>query len=97
MRAVALPGLPRVATVALDSAMLNVLLPENGDALLTATENVFAAISPSVHFNVPLAAVKSVPATAVPFVVLYATLAAPLEPPVRLTLTVTVPAFCATE
>src|ERR1700730_11084902 len=93
---VAVPGLPRVATVAPDSTMLNVLLPENGEALLTATANVFAAASPSAHFNVPVVVVKSVPATAVPLVVLYATLAAPLEPPVRLTVTVIEPAFCAT-
>jgi hypothetical protein len=53
----------------LESETLKVLLPVNGVALLTATENVFAAVSPSAHLSVPLAAVKSVPATAEPFFV----------------------------
>ncbi len=66
----ALLGLPRVAPAfGWDNATVNDLLPRYGAALLTATEKFFAAESPSAHVKVPLAAVKSVPATAVPPVV----------------------------
>ena len=64
--------------------------------MLTATEKFFAAESPSAHVKVPLAAVKSVPATAVSLVVEKSTLVDPLEPPTRFTLTVREPTFCAT-
>jgi hypothetical protein len=93
----ALEGVLSVAPpLGLDSATVKVLLPENGVALLMATEKVFEAASPSAQFSVPLAAVKSVPATAVPLLVAYGTLTAPLEPPVRFTVIVTEPALCST-
>ena len=63
MVTLALLGLPRVAPpVGLDSAMANVLLPENGVALLTVTAKVLGVASPSAQSRVPLAAVKSAPA-----------------------------------
>jgi len=94
---VALEGVASVAPpVGLDSATAKLLLPENGVALLIATDIVFDAASPSAQFSVPLAAVKSVPDTAVPFAVAYPTLTAPLEPPVRFTVTLTAPALCIT-
>ena len=93
----AVPGLLTLArALGFESATVKVRFPEKGIALLIATVNVLAAVSPSAHFRVPLVAVKSVPATAVQLAVLYATLAAPLEPPVRLTLTGNAAALCAT-
>jgi len=91
------PGLLIVApALGPESATVKVLLPENGVAVLTATENDFAAVSPSAHFNVPVAAVKSVPPTAVPLFVEYETLAEPLDPPTRFAVTFKVPALCET-
>src|ERR1700719_2977636 len=88
----ALTGVPSVAPpVGLAKPTVNDFVPANGLALLIGTESVFAAVSPVAHERVPVVAVKSVPATALPLVVAYATLTAPLEPPVRLTVTVTAP------
>src|ERR1700722_16205837 len=81
-----LPGLPMAAPVlGLDSATVKVLLPENGVAFMTPTEKLFGAVSPLAHCSVPLAGAKSVPASAVPLGVEYATPAGPVEPPIRLT------------
>jgi hypothetical protein len=97
MATLALAGVPSVVPpTGFVSATVKDLVPENAAALLTVIGIVFAAASPSAHFNVPVAAVKLVPATAVPLVVAYVTLTAPLDPPDRLTDKVTVPAFCAT-
>src|ERR1700728_4661096 len=98
MVAIALLGLPSAAPVApaFDKDMVNDLLPENGVALLMGIEKVFDAASPLAQLRVPLVAVKFVPATALPAVVSYVTLAAPLEPPVRVTVTVNEPAPWAT-
>src|ERR1700692_698575 len=94
MATLALLGVLIVAPpLGLDNATLNDLVPENGVALLTATANVFEVASPSAHCRMPLAVEKSFPATAVPLVVTSAALTVPLDPPVRLTVTVTVPAL----
>src|ERR1700730_12938830 len=78
----ALLGVPIAAPPpAFDSATVKVLLPENGTELLIVTVNVFGVPSPSPHCKVPLEAVKSVPAAAVPSVAAWVTLIAPVEPP----------------
>jgi hypothetical protein len=68
MVTVAVPGVPTIAPepAELVRATVNVLVSANGVALLMGTENVLELASPSAQFNVPLAAVKSVPAMAVP-------------------------------
>jgi hypothetical protein len=90
-----LAGEPKLAPVAADSVTVKFFAPLNPVAPKD-TAKVFAAISPAAQFKVPPAAVYWAPETAVPLLVTYFTVAAPLEPPVRLTLTVTLPADCAT-
>lgn len=70
--------------------------PLNGVELESATVTVFAAASPLAQLKMPLAAVNSLPAAAVPAAVAYATLTAPSLPCVRTTVSVTEPADCAT-
>jgi hypothetical protein len=53
----------------LDSATSNDLLPENGVESMMLTEKPFEVASPSAHSSVPLAAVYSLPAIAVPLLV----------------------------
>jgi hypothetical protein len=90
METMALLGaLSAAPPVGADKVTVKDLFPENGVTLLTDTEKVLADSSPVDQFKVPLAAVKSLPATAVPFFVAYDTAIAPLDPPTRLTVTLT--------
>ena len=52
-----------------DNLTANVLLPEKGVALLMGIEIVLVEASPFAHFSVPATLVKSVPAAAVPLLV----------------------------
>jgi hypothetical protein len=93
----ALLGLASVAPPpAPESVTVKDLAPANGVVLLIGIDTVFAVASPSAQFSVPLEAVKSTPDTAVALAVAYATLTAPAEPPLRVTLTATLPALCDT-
>jgi hypothetical protein len=94
---VALLGAP-IAACALgwDRTTLNDRVPANGVALLRGTVKRFAAVSLTAHSRVPLDAWYTAPATALPSLVAYCTLAVPLAVPERVTSTVTPPAPCAT-
>jgi hypothetical protein len=66
----ALPGLlMAVPVLGSLNTNLNSLVPENGLELPIGTETVRGVESFSAHFSVPLIAVKSIPDTAVPLVV----------------------------
>ena len=84
-------GEANVAPLAADRVTAKDLFPENGVASLMGIEKVFGDESPFAQLSVPFSAVYSPPATALPLLVAYATLAVPDEPPVRSTVTVSVP------
>jgi hypothetical protein len=64
---VALPGLLIAPPVlGADNTKVNDRVPENGVALMMGTQRYLAVASPSAHHTLPVVAVKSVPATAVP-------------------------------
>jgi hypothetical protein len=84
-------GEANVAPLAADRVTAKDLFPEKGVALLMGIVKLFAEESPFAQLSVPFSAVYSLPATALPLRVAYATLAVPDEPPVRFSVTVSVP------
>jgi hypothetical protein len=86
--------LPIVAPTGLLNWSEIVFAPLEGTASIIVTEQPLGAASPFAHCTVLLTKVKSLPATAVPFTAVQVALAAPLEPPVRITVKLLVCGFC---
>ena len=63
---VVVTGVPKLAPVAPDNVTLKVFVPMKGAALLIATVKLLDAESFAAQLSVPLVAVNSVPAAAVP-------------------------------
>jgi len=82
---------PSPAPVALLSLTVNVSLFSLALSFLIGTSIVFESWSPAAQLKVPVRAVKSFFVLAVPLAVSNLTVAAPLLPPVRVTVTVRAP------